>query len=48
MDLFEVSSSISKACDYNCDILTYGKLQGKIKEKVDTKGVVVYSHSLFG
>ncbi|MBR1633989.1 MAG: nucleotidyltransferase domain-containing protein [Lachnospiraceae bacterium] len=45
MDLFEVSSNISKACDYNCDMLTYGKLHGKIKEEIDTKGVVVYELS---
>ena len=45
MDLFEVSKNISKVCGYNCDMLTYGKLQGKIKEEVDTKGVVVYELS---
>ena len=45
IDLFEVSKNISKACDYNCDMLTYGKLQGKIKDEVDEKGVVVYELS---
>ena len=45
MDLFEVSKNISKACNYNCDMLTYGKLQGRIKEEVDQKGVVVYELS---
>ena len=45
MDLFEVSKNISKACDYNCDMLTYGKLSGKIKDEIDNKGVVVYELS---
>ena len=45
MDMFEVSKNISKACDYNCDMLTYGKLKGRIKDEVDEKGVVVYELS---
>ena len=45
LDLFEVSSRISKACDHNCDMLTYGKLKGRIKEEIDAKGVVVYELS---
>ncbi|MBR1628633.1 MAG: nucleotidyltransferase domain-containing protein [Lachnospiraceae bacterium] len=44
-DLYEVSKDISRACDYNCDMLTYGKIQGRIKEEIDTKGVVVYELS---
>ena len=45
LDLFEVSGKINRACDYKCDLLTYGKLDGKIKEEVDHKGVVVYELS---
>lgn len=45
VDLFEISKNISKACDYNCDMLTYGKLKGKIKDEIDSKGVVVYELS---
>ena len=45
MDLFEIAKNISKACDYNCDMLTYGKLKGRIKDEIDAKGVVVYELS---
>lgn len=40
--LFNLYSTISKICDYNCDILTYRKLGSQIKGEVDSKGVIVY------
>lgn len=40
--LFKLYVSMSRICDYNCDILTYSKLGEKIRNEVDQKGVLVY------
>lgn len=42
---FYMDSELSKACNHNCDILTYNKLNGKIKDEIDNKGVIVYELS---
>ena len=42
---YQMSVDLSKACENNCDILTYNKLRGKIKDEIDKKGVVVYELS---
>ena len=42
---YELSRDLSWACDHNCDILTYTKLNNSFKEEVNKKGVVVYELS---
>ena len=42
---YQMNVDLSKACNHNLDILTYNKLQGKIKDEVEKKGVVVYELS---
>lgn len=44
-EMYELSRDICWACDHNCDILTYGKLNDDFKKEVDNKGVVVYELS---
>lgn len=39
---YQMNVDLSKACEHKCDILTYNKLQKKMKEEIDNKGVVVY------
>lgn len=43
MHTFYLDTDLCKACNYNCDILTYHKLSGRIKEEIDNKGIVVYN-----
>ena len=42
---YQMTVDLSNACNHNCDILTYKKLHGKIKDEIDEKGVVVYELS---
>ncbi len=44
-EIYELSRDICWACDHNCDILTYGKLNREFKNEVDSKGVIVYELS---
>lgn len=39
---YNLRVELNKACDHNCDILTYHKLDSKIKDEVNNKGVIVY------
>lgn len=41
-DVHKVYAELCAACDYNCDILRYHKLDTKMKQTVDGKGVSVY------
>ena len=41
-EMYELSRDINIACEYNCDILKYHKLKGRIKEDIDKKGIIVY------
>ncbi|MCD7709107.1 MAG: nucleotidyltransferase domain-containing protein [Clostridiales bacterium] len=40
--IFDLIVDADKACEYNCDILFYNDLRGKIKQEVDQKGEIVY------
>lgn len=42
MEMYELARDINYACDYNCDILKYHKLNDKFKKEIESKGVVVY------
>ena len=41
-EMYELARDINYACDYNCDILKYHKLNDKFKQEIESKGVVVY------
>ena len=43
LDLFNFHADICKICDYNCDVLNYHRLKGRLKNEIDEKGVVVYA-----
>lgn len=45
IELYSLSRDVRKACEYKCDILTYGKLKGRVKDEIDSKGVTVYELS---
>ena len=42
---YQLGVELNKVCENNCDILTYNKLRGKIKNEIDDKGVIVYELS---
>ncbi len=43
LKVYRLGADLARICDGNCDILFYDRLKGKIKDEVDTKGVVVYA-----
>ncbi len=45
VNMYTMARDIRRACDHKCDILTYGKLKGRVKDEIDQKGVVVYELS---
>ena len=42
MEMYELCRDLCYACDHNCDILKYDRLNDRFRKEVDTKGVVVY------
>lgn len=42
MRLYDLYCKISKACDYNCDILTYHKLGITLQNEINKNGIIVY------
>ena len=44
--LFALCSEISRACRYNCDILQYSLIGGRIKREIDKNGIVLYDATL--
>lgn len=41
---FEIYGNLPLVMDDLCDIVIYSKLQGKLKEEIDSKGVVIYEY----
>lgn len=41
---FQIYGNLPLVMDDICDILVYQKLTGKIKEEIDSKGVIVYEY----
>ena len=42
MRIYEIQKMIGEICDWNCDIVMYSQLSGKLLETIDKEGVVVY------
>ena len=45
MSNYNLHVELRKACNHNCDILKYHKINGEIKNEIDNKGVIVYDIS---
>ena len=43
LKVYKLGADLARICNGNCDILFYDRLKGRIKDEVDTKGVVVYA-----
>lgn len=44
-EMFDLVADLCVACDHNCDILKYHKLNDKFKAEIDKKGVIIYELS---
>ena len=45
IDFFKIYGGFSIAANDLCDIVVYNRIDGKLKEEIDNKGVIIYEYT---